>query len=214
MPIGKTTHAISVQPIAWWRNAAREKSHVFCSWTRNEIPGEEQRERGHERPPRARELPAHDGELHGARDHRRLRPGRVREEVHRRERREDHDDPEHHAGRERERRPEVGAPASAAEHLGPDDRLREQDEPEHEEQRGEEPVGDLSLGDHARPSRDPAPVPARSGARRARRRARRGAAAGRGSRTGSCRVGGGTRCGTAGQRAHTSPPRIVIGPRS
>ena len=27
-----------VQPSAWWRNAAREKSQGFCSWIRNAAP--------------------------------------------------------------------------------------------------------------------------------------------------------------------------------
>jgi hypothetical protein len=28
----------AVQPSAWWRNAAREKSQGFCSWIRNAVP--------------------------------------------------------------------------------------------------------------------------------------------------------------------------------
>src|SRR5919204_2422604 len=37
-PTGKNEAAISDQPIVWCRNAEREKSHVFCSWTRNVTP--------------------------------------------------------------------------------------------------------------------------------------------------------------------------------
>src|SRR5215831_5449408 len=35
---GKSEATMSDQPIVWCRKAAREKSHEFCSWTRNVTP--------------------------------------------------------------------------------------------------------------------------------------------------------------------------------
>src|SRR5205809_2048023 len=37
-PSGKSAATMSDHPIVWWRNAARENSHVFCSWTRKVTP--------------------------------------------------------------------------------------------------------------------------------------------------------------------------------
>ena len=113
-PIGKTLATTSVQPIRWWRNADRAKSQPFCSWTRNDDAGEEERGGRDERPVGRREPAAHDRELHRAGRRRRLRPERVREQVERREGGEDRDDPEPDAREERERRPEARPPATAA----------------------------------------------------------------------------------------------------
>ena len=109
---------------------------------------DEQRERERQRPPAARQLPAHERELDGAGEHRHLGPRGVREHVERRVREEDRDRPEQDAEPEGDRRPQVQAPAAHREDLGADDRLRQQDQPEQEKPRRERPVDELSSRSH------------------------------------------------------------------
>ena len=88
---------------------------------------------------------------------------RVREEVHRRERREDRDQPEPDARRDDDGREEIGAPRAAAEDLGADDRLRDEQQADEERDRRGEPVCSLRLaGPRAPPPRGPRRGPARS----------------------------------------------------
>ncbi len=67
-------------------------------------------------------------------------------------------EPQEHAQREGERRPEVGTPAPLAEHLRSDDHLRQQDQAEQEEARARTPSGrsqpSASLVASAGPRRD------------------------------------------------------------
>ncbi len=98
----------------------------------------------------ALEAPVHDGELHRAREHGRLRPRRMGEHVDRGAREEHDDRPQQHAEPEREAGPEVGAPAPPLVHLGADDRLGEQEQAEQEEAGAERPVDELSSRRHRR----------------------------------------------------------------
>ncbi len=111
-PSGKIAATSSVQPIAWWRNAAREKSHGFCSWIRNAAALTSSVTRERQRPPAARQLAAHERELDRAGEHRDLGPRRVGEHVQRRVGEEHRNRPEQHADRERDRRPEIQPPAA------------------------------------------------------------------------------------------------------
>ena len=113
--------------------------------------GGEQREARHERPQRAVQLPAYDRELHGAGDERRLRPDGVGEQVHRRERREDGDQPQPDGRRDDDRREQIRAPGAAPEDLRADDHLGDEHEPDEQRDRRREPVGHLSPRDHAPP---------------------------------------------------------------
>ena len=177
--------------------------------------GGEQREARHERPQRAVQLPAYDRELHGAGDERRLRPDGVGEQVHRRERREDGDQPQPDGRRDDDRREQIGAPGTTPEDLRADDHLGDEHEPDEQRDRRREPVGQLSPRDHATPlPRDPRSALGRSRTCRRARPGRRGAAPGRGSRRrpGLLAPGSTIRYGWA--TAHTRPTTIVIGPRS
>ena len=73
---------------------------------------DDQRSRGHERPVRRVEPPAHDGELHRARGGGRLCPERVGDQVQRGEGREDRDHPQPHPGEKGQRGPEARAPGA------------------------------------------------------------------------------------------------------
>ena len=99
---------------------------------------------------------------------------------------------------ERDRRPEVDAPAPHREDLGADDRLGEEDQPEQEKARGEGPVDELSSRSHAR-SGDRRGGPGRSRARTGDRHRSRAAAAARGSRRTPCPPGRRRRSGRAGR---------------
>ena len=75
-PRGKIAATRSVHPIAWWRNAAREKNHGFCSWMRNAAALTRSVNAEGQRPPPARQLSADDARAGSRRPASRPRPTR------------------------------------------------------------------------------------------------------------------------------------------
>ena len=89
---------------------------------------------GHVEPPPLRvEPPADERELGAAREHQHLGPRSVRVHVDRRVREQRHHRPEQDTERERDAGPQVRPPRPHPPHLGADDRLGEQAEPDEED---------------------------------------------------------------------------------
>ncbi len=111
---GKTAQTSAVQPSAWCRNAAREKSQWFCSCDDERRPRDEQRERRRQPPVLRVQLPARETELRRAAEHQHLRPRSVRDHVDRRVREERHHGPHQDPHPEADARPEIRPPATDA----------------------------------------------------------------------------------------------------
>ena len=130
----------------------REYSHGFGSCTRNGDTRDEESDAAATSDQRGlKSFPRTRASSTRTRDERRLRPDRVREEVHRRERREDRDDPQADARDDDDHREQVRAPGPAPEDLGPDDHLGDETSPRNSATAAASPVRDLSARDHASP---------------------------------------------------------------